>query len=299
MVIEYVDGEPLLDYINEYSRLREYEAQPIFCELVSAVHYLHKTKNIVHRDLKIDNCVLALGNHIKLIDFNFAYHYTGPATEQLVSFPYGAPEIFLGRPYAHPIDIWSLGVMLYVMVCGEFPFGSDSTDEVAQRVVRSRPVYPDHLSGEIKSLFDAMFEKDPAKRIDITGVRSHNWLQNGRCSLLMHEELFLKPEFRTLPSVNEDIDVTILELMRRCGCQQELTVADFFTSDNEGAMVYRIVRRMSVGRILPLYCQSLLMEKTALLSKSNSVDPGRFLRHYLESAQEAESSVLADPAVGA
>jgi serine/threonine protein kinase len=176
IVLEYVNGPTLLSYLNENGPLTEREAHQIFCQLVSSVHYLHR-RRLVHRDLKLENILLTLDNIVKLADFGFAYRNFGPQLAQCVTYPYAAPEILQGVPYNESIDIWSLGVILYVSVCGEFPFGCDSVSHVTYSAVNLEPNYPEFLSQEICDLFKLMFTKDPKDRVDIHGVKSHPWLQ--------------------------------------------------------------------------------------------------------------------------
>jgi serine/threonine protein kinase len=272
LILEFVDGRQLVDHVNEFSRLREYEAQPLFCEIVSAVHYLHTIKHIVHRDLKLDNLLLTRQNHIKLIDFGFAYRNTGPATDPLLSFPYGAPEIFRGSEYDSAIDIWSLGVILYVMVCGDFPFGSDSLEAVSRRVL-TNPTYPDHISRDLRDLLQAMLATDPKSRPDISAVKAHPWLQISRYALLMGDELVNSPAVRTIPLSSGEVDSQVAEIMRRKG-MGEVQFAELGAGESEQGLTYRILRTMAVQRVLPSYCQSVLMQRGLLRPKafkSNSV----------------------------
>jgi serine/threonine protein kinase len=111
IVLELVEGELLLDHVISCGPLDEHEAQNLFLQIVNAVHYLHVTKSIVHRDLKLENILLTCSGNVKLIDFGFAYRANCPAHEQWTSEGYGAPEILLGLPYSQAIDLYSLGVV--------------------------------------------------------------------------------------------------------------------------------------------------------------------------------------------
>jgi serine/threonine protein kinase len=211
--------------------------------------------------LKLENICLTRQNHVKLIDFGFSYHYSGLSSEQLVSFPYAAPELFEGQPYDKSIDIWSLGVVLYVMVCGDFPFGSDSSAAVADRVLHSEPSYPDHLSRDIRELFRIMFEKDPKSRPDIEQVSAHAWLKISRYSILMSDELFHAPDLMTFPSSNDDIDGATLDFLSEHGLNNILTADQLHNGNENEVIAYKITRRMSIQRQLPMYCQAILMQK--------------------------------------
>jgi serine/threonine protein kinase len=213
--------------------------------------------------------------HIKLIDFGFAYKNVALANEQLVSFPYGAPEIFQGLPYDQSIDIWSLGVILFVMVCGDFPFGSDSPAGVAQRTQMREPVYPDSLSRDLRELLQMMFQKNPRERIDINGLKAHPWLRISRYALLMSDDLVASPAVRTIPLSQGELDATVLEVMKRKGVADELPFEDLLRGESEPVVMYRILRTTAVAKLLPSYCQSVLLQKGVLRPrgfKSRSVD---------------------------
>jgi serine/threonine protein kinase len=158
-----IDGCNLLDYIISHGPFDEAEARIIFAQIVSAVHYLHITKSVVHRDLKLENILLTSSGSIKLIDFGFAYLNRGPTCEQWGSKAYAAPEIFLGTPYDQSIDLWSLGVVLYAMVCGSLPSKT------------LPPEIPEILSVTLRDLMQRLLAHDPKERIDINGVKTHAW----------------------------------------------------------------------------------------------------------------------------
>ena len=104
-------------------RLTEDRSRSLFRDLVSAVDYLHN-KGIVHRDLKLENCLLDEEGRLKLIDFGLANYNRGPLTTACGSPDYAAPELMSSsKTYlGPPVDVWAMGVMLFCMISGEFPF---------------------------------------------------------------------------------------------------------------------------------------------------------------------------------
>ncbi|CAG9583202.1 unnamed protein product [Danaus chrysippus] len=136
------------DYIARYGRMAEQAARRKFWQILSAVEYCHE-RRIVHRDLKAENLLLDANMNIKIADFGFSNYY---ATGELLatwcgSPPYAAPEVFEGKRYTGPeIDIWSLGVVLYVLVCGALPFDGSTLQSLRDRVLSGRFRIPYFMS---------------------------------------------------------------------------------------------------------------------------------------------------------
>ncbi len=128
IVMECVKGQSLKQYLAGLKdhKLPEKEAADIFCQAVSAVEYCH-SNGVSHRDLKLENIILTDQRKIKLIDFGFSVliKNEGKLTMFCGTPTYMAPEI-IGRPEYEgpPTDVWALGVILYVLLCGQFPFNS-------------------------------------------------------------------------------------------------------------------------------------------------------------------------------
>ncbi|CAO2607323.1 Sperm motility kinase Z [Lemmus lemmus] len=146
--MEYHQGKDLVMLIREVGCLKEEEAKPIFSQLASAVHFLHE-RRIAHRDIKLENILLGEGGKVKLCDFGLATQLReGQMLEELWgTLPYLAPEILAGTPYDGMAgDMWSLGVVLYVLVTGRLPY-VESTPEAMYHLITTTPCrIPYHLS---------------------------------------------------------------------------------------------------------------------------------------------------------
>ena len=124
IIMEYVTGGELFNYIVERKRLNDNEAAFFFAQIINGIEYIHKN-NIAHRDLKPENLLLTDTKIIKIIDFGLSNQYK---KDQLLQTPcgspcYAAPEMVQGKQYSGLlIDIWSTGISLYAMVCGFLPF---------------------------------------------------------------------------------------------------------------------------------------------------------------------------------
>ncbi|KAK4522105.1 DNA-directed DNA polymerase [Mucor velutinosus] len=190
MVLEYAQGGELFEYIFRQRYLKEQEACRLFSQLISSVHYMHQ-KNIVHRDLKLENILLDRHGNLIVTDFGFANQFT-PKTGDLMSTScgspvYAAPELVMtGRLYAGTgVDIWSCGIILYAMLCGYLPFDDDAKNPNGENIGRlyryimaHRPKYPPYLSDHAKDIIGKMLIPDPSERCKIQDIMAHPWLEN-------------------------------------------------------------------------------------------------------------------------
>eukprot|EP00123_Amoebidium_parasiticum_P012882 comp21633_c0_seq1/m.30373 comp21633_c0_seq1/g.30373 ORF comp21633_c0_seq1/g.30373 comp21633_c0_seq1/m.30373 type:complete len:764 (-) comp21633_c0_seq1:333-2624(-) len=181
LVMEYAQGGEIFDHLVAHGRMKEVEARRKFHQIVSAVHYCHQ-RRVVHRDLKAENLLLDSELNVKIADFGFSNYYV-PGTNLDTwcgSPPYAAPELFEGKEYMGPeVDIWSLGVVLYVLVCGALPFDGASLQELRTRVLDGRFKTPFFMSCECEQLIKRMLTRDPKKRISIEGIYKHQWMKMG------------------------------------------------------------------------------------------------------------------------
>lgn len=133
--MEYLSGGELFDAICEQEFYRESDARKVMMSITGAILYCHN-HGVMHRDLKPENLILVDNSpdtDVKLIDFGFATLFGPgiPKCTQLCGTPgYVAPEMLSGQPYGPEVDIWSLGVILYVLLAGIPPFASFDRDEL-------------------------------------------------------------------------------------------------------------------------------------------------------------------------
>ncbi|CBN75286.1 Serine/threonine protein kinase [Ectocarpus siliculosus] len=192
MVFELAEGGDLYQFLcgAPGQRVDEEEGRAVFRQIVSGVGYAHN-QHICHRDMKLDNVLLSRPGclkEVKLADFGLSDFYRPGATMRTNcgSISYLAPEVFRGTSNAGPpLDVWSIGVILFALLCGRLPFeGSDlqGTNRPREAAIRRRimecrykPV--ESLSPEAKDLLRRMLKLDPNERASIPEIFNHSWLR--------------------------------------------------------------------------------------------------------------------------
>lgn len=185
LIMEYVSGGELFDYIVQKRRLREEEARRYFREMISALEYCHGNL-VAHRDLKLENILLTDDGHIKIADFGFSTAIRpGALLHSFCGSPmYSAPELFLGKDYlGPPVDIWALGTILFAMVCGYLPFGrwKDDMRTLVRKVCSAEFEIPNWVSKPCQKLINLMMQPNVSNRICIEEIRKDPWV-NQDCS---------------------------------------------------------------------------------------------------------------------
>ncbi|KAK8380675.1 hypothetical protein O3P69_007948 [Scylla paramamosain] len=186
MVLEYCPGGELFDYIVERDRLEEEEARVFFRQIASAVAYVHNM-GYAHRDLKPENLLLDDEQHLKLIDFGLCANPMGGLDQHLAtccgSPAYAAPELVSGKQYlGSEADIWSMGVLLYALLCGFLPFDDENLGALYRKIQAGVYENPEWLTAGSKDLLAAMLQVDPKRRITISQLLMHPWLTGGSSS---------------------------------------------------------------------------------------------------------------------
>ncbi|KAL1408496.1 Protein kinase [Vanrija albida] len=174
MVMEYA-GEELFNYIVAKGKggMDENEARRFFQQMIGAIEYCHR-HHIVHRDLKPENLFLDSHNNIKIGDFGLSNLMTdGDFLKTSCGSPnYAAPEVISGKLYSGPeIDVWSAGVIMYVLLCGKLPFDDDHIPSLFKKIESGIYSMPSHVSKEAQHVLRRMLVVDPVKRATINEIR--------------------------------------------------------------------------------------------------------------------------------
>ena len=177
IVQEYASGKELFNYITSKKRLDDKEACKYFQQIISGIEYIHKLQ-IAHRDIKPENMLLTSSKDIKIVDFGLSNTYKkgGLLSTACGSPCYAAPEMLSGKKYKGlSVDIWSCGVVLYVMLCGYLPFEDVNNESLYKKIIAGKYTIPDFVSKPAKDLIKKILETNPKKRVTIPEIKKHKW----------------------------------------------------------------------------------------------------------------------------
>ena len=216
IIMEYINGGNLFSFVKKRRKLSEKTAKFLFKQIILGIKYIHE-QNIVHRDIKLENLLIDLNNNVKICDFGIGKKVTNKSQllyDQCGTLMYMAPEILLStkeKGYeGFPVDIWSSGISLYIMLSGTLPFNykkkknksNENNDEEEEEdeesisskskskkndednfelqynIVYKEPKHIDNISEEARDLLKGLLNKDPKKRLTCEQILNHPWLYN-------------------------------------------------------------------------------------------------------------------------
>ncbi|CAL8268572.1 unnamed protein product [Lota lota] len=277
IVTEYAKNGEMFDHLTSSGRLSEEEARKKFWQILTAVDYCHR-HHIVHRDLKTENLLLDANMNIKLADFGFGNFYN--AGELLAtscgSPPYAAPEVFEGKEYEGPqLDIWSLGVVLYVLVCGSLPFDGHSLPVLRQRVTEGRFRIPFFMSEDCENLIRKMLVVDPARRISVAQIKQHRWMMADPAAPLQT----LSHSLTEYNSNLGDYSEPVLGIMNGLGIDRQRTIESLQSSsyNHFSAIYYLLLERVREHRLSSRPANT--QPSSFLLFSQLTVDPSDSFRN--------------------
>ncbi|EGV91711.1 5'-AMP-activated protein kinase catalytic subunit alpha-2 [Cricetulus griseus] len=268
MVMEYVSGGELFDYICKHGRVEEVEARRLFQQILSAVDYCHRHM-VVHRDLKPENVLLDAQMNAKIADFADEFWviqpmmYNGGTTllKQIVFFPWELKtfvtsdqslifgNVLLGngsiverqdrnnkRLYAGPeVDIWSCGVILYALLCGTLPFDDEHVPTLFKKIRGGVFYIPEYLNRSVATLLMHMLQVDPLKRATIKDIREHEWFKQDLPSYLFPED----------PSYDANVidDEAVKEVCEKFECTESEVMNSLYSGDPQDqlAVAYHLI----------------------------------------------------------
>uniref|UniRef100_A0AAY4EFM8 non-specific serine/threonine protein kinase n=1 Tax=Denticeps clupeoides TaxID=299321 RepID=A0AAY4EFM8_9TELE len=255
LVTEYASGGEIFDHLVAHGRMAEKDARRKFKQIVAAVHFCH-CRNIVHRDLKAENLLLDHNLNIKIADFGFSNLYS---RGQLLktwcgSPPYAAPELFEGKEYDGPkVDIWSLGVVLYVLVCGALPFDGSTLQNLRARVLSGKFRIPFFMSTDCEYLIRHMLVLEPSKRLSMEQICKNKWMKQGDPDPEF-ERLIVECEQLKTERETELINEQVLLAMSEMGLDRERTLQSLHTDayDHYSAIYSLLSERLKRHKTLRL-----------------------------------------------
>ena len=227
IIMEYINGGNLFSFVKKRRKVSEKTAKFLFKQIILGIKHIH-SHNIVHRDIKLENILIDLNNNIKICDFGIGRVLTSPDQllfDQCGTPMYIAPEILLSTKETgykgFPVDIWSSGIALYILLSGTLPFsfknGSsisieeseknnhNNTEELQFAIVNNEPKYIENISEEARDLLRGLLNKNPEKRLTCNEILAHPWLKDIKENLDNNKyHLFTKAEMKILSKTYVD-----------------------------------------------------------------------------------------------
>lgn len=209
-MMEYANGGDLYNLIRRSKRLAQQDTCFYAAQVASGIGYLH-SHQVIYRDLKPENVLIASDGYLRLADFGLAKRVEDPEGKAYIpcgTATYMAPEVIEGKAYGREVDWWSLGILVFEMLTGKLPFDGSSVHSVAQKIKSHSVVYPRKVSKETKSFMSALLQKSPSERLgssrdDYIEVERHHFFAPINWTLLLQKKI--APPF--VPRVMSDDDI--------------------------------------------------------------------------------------------
>ena len=213
LIQENVPGKEFMEYLTKKGKLKEVEACKFFHQIISGLEYMHQC-GVAHRDFKPENILITKDDTVlKIIDFGLGNIYkNNQLLKTACGSPcYAPPEMIKEESYnGAKSDIWSSGIILYLMLCGKLPFYHEQNQVMYEQILSGKFEHPNFLSDNAKDLLDKIIEVDPKKRLNFEEIKSHPWFNIIDKNELMHKGI----------NPNEDIipiDEEIVQDMEKLG----------------------------------------------------------------------------------
>ena len=227
IIMEYINGGNLFSFLKKHRKVSEKTAKLLYRQIILGIKYMHQ-QGIVHRDIKLENILIDLNNNIKICDFGIGRVLSSPEQplfDQCGTPMYIAPEILLcskEKGYkGFPVDIWSSGIVLYILLSGTLPFSfknsssslsesnesnlsedNNNNTELQYSIINKEPKAIENISKEAEDLLKKILKKNPEKRITCEEILNHPWMKGISDNNKYH--LFTKAEINVLSKTYVD-----------------------------------------------------------------------------------------------
>ena len=181
LVLEYINGISLMEYLKNKPEIRieEPKCKELFYQIVKAINYC-QLKNIYHRDIKLENILIMDEKFVKIIDFGFSVKCANNVYQKfLCGTPnYMPPEIINKNKYIPKYsDLWSLGILLYIMLIGTFPFKAKTEEFLAKKINKGEFDLPNFISVDAKNLIKKILVFEPKNRLSTEEILIDKWFE--------------------------------------------------------------------------------------------------------------------------
>ncbi|GKU93576.1 hypothetical protein SLEP1_g7162 [Rubroshorea leprosula] len=179
MVLEYVEGKWVCEAFGDTRGISEDTARKYLRDIVSGLMYLH-AHNIIHGDIKPDNLLITSAGTLKIADFSVS-QVVEDCDDELRRSPgtpvFTAPECCSGSTYhGKAADTWAVGVTLYCMIFGKYPFLGETIPDTYDKIVNKPLILPDDMNPELRNLLEGLLCKDPRQRMTLNDIAEHTWV---------------------------------------------------------------------------------------------------------------------------
>ena len=282
LVTEYLPGKDVIEKLIHKKRFTEDEAQRIFFQLLDALTYMHKN-NICHRNLRTEHILFDDNNRPKIVGFGYSSFYESNKLIEggYVSLCYACPEIIDETSYNPELaDVWSLGVILYVLFCGYLPF-SDEDDNKNKILITSGKIdFPKEMSNKLKDLLRHMLDINPQKRYTFQKILKHPWIKP-------YNEKVLSQGIN-IHKISFPVDERILNIIKEYGLDKNKVKNDLIMNKyNIGTGLYKQIVRTLLD--LKIKTKSDLWSEEFIAyrdDKKNKIDDGE--KKYYEYIEQID-----------
>ncbi|XP_038188494.1 sperm motility kinase X-like isoform X2 [Arvicola amphibius] len=269
LVLEYASRGDLAGHILEVDHMPEVEVRHVFTQLVCAVKYCHEN-DIAHRDIKPENILIDANKIVKLCDFGLAINVSMEPESTMFcgTLPYCAPELFSSQDYdPRALDIWSMGVVLYIMMTKHYPFKGKTYNQMKIEMQKPRCYIPPKLPVHIASLIVKLFTTNPRQRPKIHGVMEHEWLKGS--------EKFSKPT-QSLELLPNKPNPSIMAAMWGMGYNPKDISKSLYENNFDSIMATYLILKYNSPWVDNSNCNEKLMQPNTAMAPA---DPP--ICHYL------------------
>jgi MAP/microtubule affinity-regulating kinase len=243
LVMEYLAGGSLHYHLKRSPNrhLTEAETKRLFRQVLSAIEYCHSL-NVTHRDLKLENILLDDRRNIKLIDFGFATCFPNDKKAKIFcgTPSYMSPEIVARKEYyGPPADVWALGVLLFVMLSGVYPFKGRDDKDLYRKIIKGQFEVPQVVAAAPRAMIHRMMSIDPSRRPSVKELLSDAWL-NG-----LHMSIDLGVTITRTNSTymeSKAIDLDVVSKIKLLGFPEAQVMQDLHLKDSNIAKLYRRIK---------------------------------------------------------
>ena len=288
LITEYCSGKDLIDKIVRKKRFSEEEALIIFFQLLDAFTYMHKM-NICHRNIRTEHILFDKNNKPKIVGFGYSsfYEKNKKIKGAYGSLLYACPEMIDEKPYNPELaDVYSLGVVLYVLICGYLPFCDEDNNRNKILISEGKIEFPKEMSNKLKDLLRHMLDKNPEKRYTFQKIIKHPWIKP-------YNESFFSQGINIYKTIFP-VDERILNIIHEYNFDKEKVKNDLINNKfNIGTGLYKqIVRKLlnlKIKNISDLFCEEFNEYRDNVKNKYENGD--KKYEEYIQKVSEKYNKI--------